>query len=286
MEVHMFLIGYKPKGYADEDVARQFEELRPEKQANRSAFEIDKGRIIHSAAFRRLQGKTQVLGAGRRDFYRTRLTHSLEVAQIGRGICNEIPPIPQFKVDTDLVETICLAHDIGHPPFGHSGEEYLNKLMCGDGGFGANAQNLRVVTFVETKREQGGLNLSRAALDGLIKYPVIFQKSKFRGRKPEFVYKDHADLLEWVKSGVRNRRERPVEGEIAEWADTAVYSANDIEDNFRAGLLDFQEMEKRANEIEAACTGYKITVADIKALARKLHDEWPDRSFVPSGMLV
>ena len=269
----MFVIGYKPKGYTDEDVARQFEEPHPEKQAKRSAFEIDKGRIIHSAAFRRLQGKTQVLGAGRRDFYRTRLTHSLEVAQIGRGICNEIPSIPEFKVDRDLVEAICLAHDIGHPPFGHSGEDYLNKLMYNDGGFGANAQNLRVVTFVETKREEGGLNLSRATLDGLTKYPVVFQKAKFKKRKPEFVYKDHADLLKWVKKGVRNRLERPIECEIAEWADTSVYSVNDIEDNFRAGLLDFQEMEKRADEIEAACKGYGITEADIKALARDLHNK-------------
>src|ERR1700690_1674713 len=99
----MFVIGRSPKGYTDEDIERQFEEPSPKKQAKRSAFEIDKGRIIDSSAFRRLQGKTQVLGAGRRDFYRTRLTHSLEVAQIGRGICNEIPQIQGFQVDTDLV---------------------------------------------------------------------------------------------------------------------------------------------------------------------------------------
>jgi dGTPase len=269
----MFMIGRKPEGYTDEDIDRQFEEAHPDKQAKRSTFEIDKGRIIHSSAFRRLQGKTQVLGAGRRDFYRTRLTHSLEVAQIGRGLCTEIPPMQEFTVDTDLVETICLAHDIGHPPFGHSGEDFLNELMYDDGGFGANAQNLRVVTFVETKREDGGLNLSRAALDGLTKYPTLFHKKKFRGQKPEFVYRDHADLLQWIKKGVRNPLERPIECEIAEWADTAVYSVNDIEDNFRAGLLDFQEMEKRAGEIEAVCKGYKITKSKIKVLARELHNE-------------
>jgi dGTPase len=269
----MFIIGRKPEGYIDEDIERQFEEPNPEKQAKRSAFEIDKGRIIHSSAFRRLQGKTQVLGAGRRDFYRTRLTHSLEVAQIGRGICNEIPQIPDFNVDTDLVEAICLAHDIGHPPFGHSGEGFLNKSMYNDGGFGANAQNLRVVTFVETKRQEGGLNLSRAVLDGLTKYPTLFRKKDFKGRKPEFVYKDHAALLKWIKNGVRSPIQRPIECEIAEWADTSVYSVNDIEDNFRAGLLDFQEMEKRADEIEAVCQGYKITAAEIKALARDLHEK-------------
>ncbi len=269
----MFIIGWKPEGYIDDDIARQFEEPNPEKQAKRSAFEIDKGRIIHSSAFRRLQGKTQVLGAGRRDFYRTRLTHSLEVAQIGRGICNEIPAIKEFKVDTDLVETICLAHDIGHAPFGHSGEDFLNKLMYDDGGFGSNPQNLRVVTFVETKREDGGLNLSRAALDGLTKYPTLFEKEKFRDKKPEFVYSEHADLLKWIKEGVRNPLARPIECEISEWADTSVYSVNDIEDNFRAGLVDFLEMEKRAEEIQAACKGYAITEAEIKDLARKLRDE-------------
>jgi dGTPase len=267
----MFTIGRRPDGYIDEDIERQFEEPSPQKQAKRSAFEIDKGRIIHSSAFRRLQGKTQVLGAGRRDFYRTRLTHSLEVAQIGRGLCNEIPAIGEFKVDTDLVEAICLAHDIGHPPFGHSGEDFLNDLMFEDGGFGANAQNLRVVTFVETKRAEGGLNLSRSTLDGLAKYPVVFDKNRFKGRKPKFVYEEQADLLNWIKTGVYAPGARPVECEIAEWADTAVYSVNDIEDNFRAGLLDFQEMEKRAGEIEAACKDSQITEAEIKDLARDLH---------------
>jgi dGTPase len=269
----MFIIGRMPEGYMGDDIARQFEEPDPEKQAKRSAFEIDKGRIIHSSAFRRLQGKTQVLGAGRRDFYRTRLTHSLEVAQIGRGICNEIPLIEKFKVDTDLVEAICLAHDIGHPPFGHSGEDFLNELVYSNGGFGANAQNLRVVTFVETKREDGGLNLSRATLDGLTKYPILFEKEKFKDKKPEFVYSDHADLLKWIKEGVRNPSARPIECEIAEWADTSVYSVNDIEDNFRAGLLDFLEMEKRAEEIAVACKGQAITVGEIKDSARKLRDE-------------
>src|SRR5580698_7671406 len=96
---------------------------------NRSAFEVDKGRIIRSAAFRRLQGKTQVLGVGERDFYRTRLTHSLEVAQLGRGLSAELDG--DFRPDQDLVEAICLAHDINHPPFGHSGEDFLHEKMAG-----------------------------------------------------------------------------------------------------------------------------------------------------------
>src|SRR5438132_7409789 len=96
---------------------------------DRAAFEVDKGRIIHCAAFRRLQGKTQVLGVGERDFYRTRLTHSIEVAQLGRGLCRELDR--EFDPDQDLVEAICLAHDIGHPPFGYSGEDPLHSKMAG-----------------------------------------------------------------------------------------------------------------------------------------------------------
>jgi len=145
--------------------------------------------------------------------------------------------------------------------------------MYSNGGFGANAQNLRVVTFVETKREDGGLNLSRATLDGLTKYPILFDEEKFRDKKPEFVYSNHADLLKWIKDGVLNLPVRPIECEIAEWADTSVYSVNDIEDNFRAGLLDFLEMEKRAEEIAAACKGQTITAGEIKESARKLRDE-------------
>ncbi len=159
----------------------------------REDFEVDKARIIHSGSFRRLQGKTQVLGVGERDFYRTRLTHSLEVAQIGRGLCREIAR--PFDPNLDLVETICLAHDIGHSPFGHSGEHVLhhklaahfddkvakrkkenNPLESGDEatlrkglGFGANPQNLRIVALLEAKYEKVGLDLTRATLDGLVK---------------------------------------------------------------------------------------------------------------------
>lgn len=268
----MAVIGKKPAGYSDQDIDRQFAEENPNKQANRSAFEIDKGRIVHSSAFRRLQGKTQVLGVGERDFYRTRLTHSLEVAQIGRGICNEIPNPRDFRIDTDLVEAICLAHDIGHPAFGHSGEEFLNKLMFKEGGFGANAQNLRVVTFIETKRKEGGLNLSRAALDGLTKYPALFEGKRLQRKKPEFVYKDHRKLLAWIKAEVLNKTSRPIECEIAEWADTLAYSVNDIEDNLRAGLIDFVEMKRRADDITRECREYNVEKNEIIEKAKYLHE--------------
>jgi dGTPase len=211
----------------------------------RNPFEVDKGRIIHSAAFRRLQGKTQVLGVGERDFYRTRLTHSLEVAQLGRGLCTELDG--DFQPHQDLVEAICLAHDIGHPPFGHSGEDFLHDKVKGrQGGFGANPQNLRIVTVLETKHADTGLDLTRAALDGLVKYPNLYD-SKKKGSK--FTYKSDKGLLAWIKKGIKNKDAAPVEGQLADWADQIAYSVNDIEDTVRAGLLNFVEMRTRADDI-------------------------------------
>jgi dGTPase len=249
-------LGIIPKDYTEWDAERRFYE-DPAKDKKRSSFEIDKGRIIHSAAFRRLQGKTQVLGAGERDFYRTRLTHSLEVAQIGRGICNEADNKTGFKPDPDLVETICLAHDIGHPAFGHAGEERLHAQMLEHGGFGANPQNLRLVTFLEQKHkggesedgtyDGGGLNLSRAALDGLIKYSDLFKRPEFDGSS-NFTYAADEKLLNWIKG---NRRAKSLECQIADWADAVAYSVDDTEDAFRAGILDFEQMKQKAEQISS-----------------------------------
>ncbi len=227
---------------------------------DRTVFEIDKGRIIHSAAFRRLQGKTQVLGVGERDFYRTRLTHSIEVAQLGRGLCRELDR--EFDADQDLVETICLAHDIGHPPFGHSGEDFLHAKMKGkNGGFGANPQNLRIVTFLETKYLDSGLDLTRGALDGLVKYPAIYDPKRHSDSK--FTYESDRELLSWIKKGINNPRATPLETQLADWADQMAYSVNDIEDVVRAGLLYFTEMRTRAKEIsERVC-------AKLKSIANK-----------------
>ena len=145
----------------------------------RTPFQIDRDRVLHTPTFRSLQSKTQVFWSGEYDFYRTRLTHSLEVAQIGRGICDWLKSSSSllrddFYIDSDLVDAVCLSHDLGHPPFGHAGERSLNGFMGEFGGFEGNAQTLRLLTsriFTESRR---GMNPSRAFLDGVLKYKTLW----------------------------------------------------------------------------------------------------------------
>jgi dGTPase len=160
-------------------LARRLASVTKRQQDHRDPFQRDRARVLHSASFRRLQSKTQVMGSGQSDFYRTRLTHSLEAAQIGSGItaqlrvkhptlCHEL-----FPQSDSLIETICLAHDIGHPPFGHGGEVALNYMMRDHGGFEGNGQTLRIVARLETFSEHFGMNLSRRTILGLMKYPQL-----------------------------------------------------------------------------------------------------------------
>jgi deoxyguanosinetriphosphate triphosphohydrolase, putative len=180
-------------GYDECATARWVAE--PPKRAGRSDFERDRARVLHSAALRRLAAKTQVVRAASADFPRTRLTHSLECAQIGRELGQEI------GCDPDLVDAACLAHDIGHSPFGHNGEAALNELAAGIGGFEGNAQTLRLLTRLEPKTEGAGLNLTRATLDATLKYPWFGEPGTKFG-----AYAEDAEVFAWIRQGAPDRR--------------------------------------------------------------------------------
>lgn len=227
----------------------------------RSAFQIDRDRIIHAQAFRKLQSKTQVFLSGEYDFYRTRLTHSIEVAQIGRSICHYLQTqggllSSDFFIDGDLVEGVCLAHDLGHPPFGHSGERTLQELMIKWGGFEGNAQTLHLLTktMIQNETSVRGIQPTRALLDGVLKYKKLFSEfetppSKHFLYDPQvterrFVLGDEipAELVE----GEKLNAFKSIECQIMDWADDAAYSLNDIVDGVTAGFLTREKIEKWA----------------------------------------
>jgi dGTPase len=234
----------------------------PRKTDYRNAFQIDRDRIIHAQAFRKLQAKTQVFLSGEYDFYRTRLTHSMEVAQIGRSICQYLHVKggvlrDDFRIDGDLVEAVCLAHDLGHPPFGHSGERTLQELMLRWGGFEGNAQTLHLLTDTMYQNETGvhGMQPTRALLDGVLKYKLLFREFP-RPPSNHFLYDPQAPVRTFVFGGARvpaklRTRERlnafkSVECQIMDWADDAAYSLNDIVDGVKAGFLTLERIERWA----------------------------------------
>ncbi|MFP5501446.1 MAG: dGTP triphosphohydrolase [Candidatus Sericytochromatia bacterium] len=232
--------------YTAHDTARRDATDGAESLDPRSPFETDRARIVHSSAFRRLQGKTQIFGVGEGDFFRTRLTHSMEAAQIGKGLAlflNRRPELQDAPIAPELVEAACLAHDLGHPPFGHNGEVALQSCMHGHGGFEANAQNLRILTWLEAKREGFGLNLSRATLEAILKYLEPYSKKKARrgGEKAHLAvekcyYDADQPLMDWIR-GDRPELHRSLESELMEWADDIAYSVHDLEDGLHSGLI-------------------------------------------------
>lgn len=286
---------YEHAGYSPADAERWDPE--PDKRPGRTAFQRDRARVLHSAALRRLAGKTQVVTPDTAEAQaawaatpRTRLTHSLECSQIGRDLG------AAFGCDPDVVEAACLAHDLGHPPFGHNGERVLAEIAEPCGGFEANAQSLRLLTRLEAKRfthdgggsagRSVGLNLTRATLDAATKYPWP------RGADPaQFgvavkfgVYGDDLPVFAWLREGAPEGR-RCFEAQVMDWADDVAYSVHDVEDGLHAGHLDpnllLAEPERR-EVLSFATARYAPPGADHDELAAAL-DRLLDQDWWPHG---
>lgn len=262
---------------------RRLEKISKRQQDHRDPFQRDRARILHSAAFRRLQSKTQVMGSGQSDFYRTRLTHSLEAAQIGSGITAQLrgkyPILCQslFPATDSLIEAICLAHDIGHPPFGHGGEVALHYMMRDHGGFEGNGQTFRIVARLEPFSEHHGMNLCRRTLLGLMKYPKILEQlnkpirhdaiDNFRQLKtsewypPKGLYSDDSEIIDWLLSSlsvsdrelfqqIKSRdnshhktKFKSLDCSIMELADDIAYGIHDLEDAIVTGIVNQSDFE-------------------------------------------
>jgi dGTPase len=226
----------RPRGYDDRD-AQRF--LTEQHRSQRDDFARDRARVLHSAALRRLAAKTQVLSpASPADFARNRLTHSLEVAQVGRELATALQLAP------DVVDTACLSHDLGHPPFGHNGERALNEWAADFGGFEGNAQTLRILIRLEPKvldddGRSHGLNLTRASLDATCKYPWTVENPlpDPGGRLKFGVYPDDEDVFYWMRDGAPGRV-RCIEAEVMDLSDDIAYSVHDFEDAVVNGYLD------------------------------------------------
>ena len=263
-------------GYNQFDEERFVTELP--KRHGRRAFARDKARVLHSAGLRRLSAKTQVMSAGADDFPRTRLTHTLEVAQIGRELGDAL------GCDPDLVETACLVHDLGHPPFGHNGEEALHKASLDIGGFEGNAQTFRLLTRLESKTIRDGrslgLNLTRATLDAATKYPWAFD-----GKNPKFgFYEEDKEIFDWVRLNAKSQT-KVFEAQVMDIADDIAYSVHDIEDaiygqHFSSLALDSEPEFKEVVKLAATEYASEINEDNLnKALNSLIKQSWWVKSF-------
>ena len=265
--------------YGDEARERYVDE--PLKRAGRTPFERDRARVVHAAALRRLSAKTQVMGAGFDDFVRNRLTHSLEVAQVARELGKSL------GCDPDIVDSAALAHDLGHPPFGHNGEVALDEAAQSCGGFEGNAQTLRILSRLESKAfTRGGisvgLNLTRATLSACVKYPWA------RGEAPDGsakfgVYADDRPVFDWLRDGAPEKR-RPIEAQVMDLADDIAYSVHDVEDGVVGGWFGLRTGDLDTDRVfEVAREWYDpdVSADRLAAALDRLHDmpEWPVTAF-------
>jgi dGTPase len=259
---------------------------------HRTLFQIDRDRILHSAALRRLQGTTQVfysfLVGEQYDFYRTRLTHSLEVAQVGRSICDWLQKSSGLLqggegIDTDLVEATCLAHDLGHPPFGHTGERALHQLMKPYGGFEGNAQTLRLLTRTIFGEGKEGMDPTRSLLDGVMKYKTLHHE--LPDAENHYLYDEQSSALEFVHMnqpfpmelvpGEARNAFRSLECQIMDWADDTAYSINDLADAIQTGFVTEAKLETWASantldEVEAAQVEFLLKAMREGRVERRL----------------
>ncbi|TYG33949.1 deoxyguanosinetriphosphate triphosphohydrolase family protein [Lonepinella koalarum] len=302
---------------------------KPREKDHRPPFRRDRARILHSAAFRCLQAKTQIHAVGENDFFRTRLTHSLEVAQIGSSLVSQLKLVDTYKAladqlnidktklqqeiksllpTADLIESLCFAHDIGHPPFGHGGETALNSMMYDSGGFEGNAQTFRLLTKLEPYTPNAGMNLTRRTLLGVVKYPAIldetspkytalsFAEQDFRSvdwRPGKGIFRDDLPVFDWLLQPLSEQdrilftslkkvraepseflktRFKSLDCSIMELADDIAYGVHDFEDAIVVGMINQNLWQIALQELKACSSEW--VVKNIDALTTKLFSEY------------
>ncbi|GMN90376.1 dGTP triphosphohydrolase [Francisella sciaenopsi] len=278
--------------YHENDYLRQNNDIS--KKDNFSPFRRDYARVVHSSSFRRLQAKTQIFPSFENDFFRNRLTHSLEVAQIAKSIAVKLNAEHGLNLDYDLIETAALCHDIGHPPFGHNGEVALNKKMRNFGGFESNAQTLRLISHTAKKdidqKQTFGLNLTYRTLAATIKYDQLIPPISDLGKLTKGYYNEESRLVEDIKQKLLEPYGRAtvenfktIECYIMDVADDIAYSTYDVEDALKGGFIDPLSMASIDNKLldkiyNAMPSDLEITKSEIQNILKDIFSDYIDFS--------